>query len=96
MEPIDELKKEIGTYSIILEDLDGNSGFNELCKIFKNDVDIIDSQWHLITDEKSLYDFRVKKHAYEILLSMIESVRTAKQQLELQLEELEDPEKAGY
>lgn len=88
-----DLNARITRCSAIINGLENYEPFKMFLDDFKAQKDLIDNNWHLITDEKQLMQFRVTKFATLSLLDSIENYKHDLKKCQQDLTALLEPDK---
>ena len=89
---IEELNLKISRANTVLRELPASSGFKILIEDFTAQKKMIDENWHLVKDEKTLTEFRITKFAVLTLINTVQSYEADLKQATEELRKLENPE----
>lgn len=93
---INDYQQQINKFTVILNDLEGNTGFDMLMEALKDECAAFDQTWHLITKPDELQNARVVKLAYNLVTDLLVRVKLEKQKCEQAIQELEKPQGDVY
>lgn len=89
----DTLREKIRRSNIVVSQLPASEAFQIILDDFANQRRMIDDNWHLVSDENKLKEFRITKFAVMTLLNTIQNYENDKKMATLELEKLENPGK---
>lgn len=92
MDNIREAQELRHRYQSIIENLENNPGWQDLVKLFKEDIDNIDENWHYLNpydanDLGKLMDSRVHKMALDKLVGALDSFKAQIEECDKLIEE---------
>jgi hypothetical protein len=91
---IAELKRKVEDFTVIIQELEHNIGYDKLLKFWKEEVQALDDTWQFIPEEdgKKRMEARATKMAYMHLFSILDYLRADIENTNKIIGELEEQE----
>lgn len=88
-----DLREKIRRANIVIKELPLSNAFQILLEDFSAQKKLIDDNWHLVSDDQKLKEFRVTKFAVMTLLNTIQNYENDLKMATTELDKLENPDK---